>query len=70
MKGFDTKQQANTAMELALGRILRMGARETKAGDIEEYYRCRDIIFDSAEYLGRDTTAPYEHSYQRDRINY
>lgn len=36
--------QEPKAIELALGRIFRMGARATQPGDIEEYERCRAII--------------------------
>lgn len=32
------------AVELALGRIFRLGSRPTQPGDIEEYERCRAII--------------------------
>ena len=31
-------------VELAIGRLLRVGSRPTQPGDIEEYERCRAII--------------------------
>jgi len=36
----------NSRVELALGRILRMAARPSRAGDIEMYEQCRAIILD------------------------
>lgn len=66
MTSFDTAQQANTAIELAFGRILRMGARSTQPGDIEEYERCKWIIMDAGEYLGVRTTPDYQPNYPRD----
>lgn len=35
--------------QLALGRILRLAARPTQEGDIQEYERCRAIILDALE---------------------
>ncbi len=35
------------AIELALGRILRMASRPTQPGDNAEYERCRRIILDT-----------------------
>jgi hypothetical protein len=35
-------------IELALGRIFRMGARPTQPGDVEEYERCRAIIMEAS----------------------
>jgi hypothetical protein len=34
------------AAQLALGRILRLAARSTQPGDVEEYERCRAIILE------------------------
>lgn len=45
MNQFNTDQEAETMMRLALGRIMRMGARETQPRDAEEYENCRWIIF-------------------------
>lgn len=42
-------------IELALGRILRMGARATHAGDVAEYERCRKIIMDALDPIEKDT---------------
>lgn len=35
-------------VELAIGRILRLGSRPTQSGDIEDYERCRAIIMEHA----------------------
>jgi len=37
--------------ELAIGRILRMGSRPFREGDIEEYERCKAIVMDAAEEI-------------------
>jgi superfamily II DNA or RNA helicase len=47
---------------LALGRILRLGARPAQPGDIEEYERCRAIVM-------ADAGPPdFENNYARDRL--
>lgn len=51
-------------IELALGRIFRMGARPTQPGDVEEYERCRAIILDASEAPAGDDRAP---NFARDR---
>lgn len=33
-------------VSLAMGRIFRMGSRETQPGDVAEYTRCRDLVLD------------------------
>ena len=43
-----------TAAQLAIGRILRMGARPTQPGDVEEYDRCRAIVMEATEDIDRD----------------
>lgn len=35
-------------VELAIGRIFRLGSRPTQPGDIEDYERCRAIIMGAA----------------------
>lgn len=54
----------NKAVELALGRIFRMGARSAQPGDVEEYERCRAIIMTELE-AGR---MPYVPNWVRDRL--
>lgn len=61
-----TAKQTKT-VELALGRIFRMGARPTQDGDVAEYERCRGIIMDILEGTKFDRPI-YEHDYQRDRL--
>lgn len=48
---FSNKEEAEKAMELAIGRIFRMGSRPTQEGDIEMYEKCRSIIMAASEYL-------------------
>ena len=40
----DLSDQERKAIELALGRILRMASRPAQPGDEREWYRCRDLI--------------------------
>lgn len=51
-------------VDLAIGRILRMGSRPTQPGDVEEYERCRAIIMEHAPPAGDD----YEVNWARDRL--
>lgn len=44
----NTTADMNKAAQLAIGRILRMGARPFQPGDIEEYERCRAIVMAAA----------------------
>jgi len=50
-------------VELAIGRILRLGSRPFQEGDLEEFDRCRAIILDNTDPVTRS----YEHNYARDR---
>ena len=38
------KEARTRLVELAIGRIFRMGARKSQPGDMAEYERCRAII--------------------------
>ena len=63
-----TRETAMTTTErqtvnLALGRIFRMGSRPTQPGDIGEYERCRGIILDLCA-----PAADYAPNYARDRL--
>lgn len=42
-------QEERAIVELALGRIFRMGSRATQPGDVAEYERCRAIIMRVAQ---------------------
>jgi hypothetical protein len=61
-----TETERSRAVGLALGRILRLGARPEQPGDIEEYERCRRVILGAigteAAYVDRRT------NYARDRL--
>jgi hypothetical protein len=39
-------QEDRTAVELALGRIFRLGSRPPQPGDVADYERCRKVIMD------------------------
>lgn len=47
------------AIELAIGRILRLASRPARPGDVHEYFRCRDLI--------EDLTPPVKPAYQFNR---
>ena len=53
-----------SVVDLAIGRILRLGSRPTQPGDIEQYERARAVIL--AE-LGNRVEA-YRHNWARDRL--
>lgn len=42
------RSEGDSVIELALGRIFRLGSRPTQPGDVEEYERCRALIFEAA----------------------
>ncbi len=48
---FDSREEAETAIKLAIGRILQIGSRASCDGDIEIYYKCKDVINDANDYL-------------------
>lgn len=55
--------EEQTAVECAIGRILRMGARPAQPGDIAEYNRCRQIVLDLCSPQPDD----YRPDWARDR---
>jgi hypothetical protein len=61
--GIECSKLHNVAIRCAIGRIFRILSRPFKDGDIEEYERCRSIIFDLL-----DTKDGYEVNYVRDRL--
>lgn len=60
------KQTAQATIELALGRIFRLGSRPTQPGDVADYERCRRLILDHVE--GHSHLPDYSHDYARDRL--
>lgn len=62
---FDNSAQAQSAIEMAIGRIFLLGSRSFQNGDIKSYEDARHIAFEAAEYLGLSLDAP-AHSYQAD----
>lgn len=61
-----TADQAQT-VNLAIGRIFRMGNRPEQSGDTAEYFRCRALILDIVEgtEFDRKDMSP---DYSRDRL--
>jgi len=49
-------EEAKKTIELAFGRILRMGSRPTKEGDIQEYERCRNLIIKASKVIERHSS--------------
>lgn len=54
-------------IELALGRIFRMGARPTQPGDVEEYERCRAIILEASDAPADPMPPTYSRAARRAR---
>lgn len=48
---FTSISDAEQVIKLAFGRILSIGSRPFKNGDIEEYERCKWLIMDADEYI-------------------
>jgi hypothetical protein len=46
-----TNKDLEKTIELALGRIFRLGSRQTQVGDIKQYEVCRDIVMTASEIL-------------------
>jgi hypothetical protein len=56
-QGNDEVLDDQRVMDLALGRILRMGSRPTQPGDEAEFDRCRNIFMEAAERRGYNARA-------------
>ena len=59
----ESTDEERRAVRLALGRILRLGSRPERPGDLEEYERCRAIILN----IAGEQPLGYSHNYVRDR---
>lgn len=64
----DLEPEEDRTIALAIGRILRLGGRPARPGDVAEYERCRSIILGILDPVGLDWTPdrPFETSYPRD----
>lgn len=47
-----TREEADLAMRLAIGRVMRMMSRPEQPGDAEMFHACRAIVQEAAEVLG------------------
>jgi len=63
---FDDIQQAQQAMNLAIGRLFRLGSRSFQNGDIELYEEAKKICFDVVEYLSIALPLDMRPNYARD----
>ena len=45
------KAELEAIIQLAIGRIFRLGSRKTQIGDIEQYEKCKEIIIKANELL-------------------
>ena len=45
------RSELNGIIQLAIGRIFRLGARKTQPGDIEQYEQCKQIIMEASNIL-------------------
>ena len=59
----DSPAEKKLLVDLAFGRIFRLGSRPTQPGDVAEYERCRAIILDNTE----PTPLGWQPNYARDR---
>jgi len=49
---FYNEEEANSAMQLAVGRILKLGSRPTQDGDILDYEKAKNVFMTGIEFLG------------------
>jgi hypothetical protein len=68
MAHFDNNQQAEIAMNLAIGRVFALGSRPAQDGDSKKYEDARYVILCASEYLGL-TVDDLEHNYAKDSKN-
>lgn len=61
-------QQTPVEVQMAIGRVLRMMQRPTEPGDIEMYYKCRNIVMDYAQESGMIIDSGYRANYTRDHL--
>jgi hypothetical protein len=61
-----SREEADTVMRLALGRIFRLGSRPEQPGDGEQYEAARRAALGAADALGIDGTT-YRPNVARDR---
>lgn len=64
-----TRTEAESLMELAIGRLFLMGSRPTQDGDIATFYACRSVVMEAAEVLG-GSTVPADIGYLRPGFNF
>lgn len=49
---FENKEEATRAMNLAIGRIFRLGSRPSQDGDIMLYEEAKRVCLHAGEFLG------------------
>lgn len=66
---FNNTAEANKVMQLALGKILRIGSRPSEEGDIQLYENAKFAFLDAAEFLGVEGKADMRPDYSNDFYN-
>lgn len=45
--------ELNLLIKMSIGRILKMGSRQSQHGDIEQYDYCRQLVIDAKDEINR-----------------
>jgi len=61
---FSSNQEANKAMELAIGRLFLLGSRPFQEGDIQQYEDLKSVFLDAADFNGLKLDTTDRNSYQ------
>lgn len=48
---FNNQLEAEQIIRLALGRLFKIGSRQFREGDIEEFEKCKWLILDADRYI-------------------
>ncbi len=62
---FDNIPEAESAINLAIGRLFLLGSRPEQDGDVKQYEDARYVILCATEYLGIKVEGQ-SHNYARD----
>lgn len=62
-----SREEAEVALDLALGRLFKLCSRPEQPGDIEQYEKLRAVAMEAAEVLGIDSTPGYRPDIRRER---
>lgn len=62
----ENKEEAEQLMNLAIGRIFRLGSRPFQEGDIELYEEAKRVCLHAGEFLGLALPVDVRPNYVRD----